>query len=176
MQIVHEPLVDMIEPLSIKNIEKTQELLQSIFPYCKSRKYPPEKSVYLSLVNDKNYFEEESIKEEEFFIVRSGEEIIGTTGLTVYQQDKPFSIWLGWFCVNPVFRGNGFGSQLLTWTLKRVQERRFQNLLVETSDHENEAEAQRLYESLGINVFKTAPAPHIGTGENIIIYRQLSLV
>ncbi len=170
-----DALTAMIEPISVKNIEKMQELLKLVFPYCKSRKYPPEQSVYLSLINDKNYFIDEKIINEEFFVAIDGQSVTGTTGLTLYQHDNPLCCWLGWFCVDPFHRGRNIGKRLLEWTLNRAQSRGFKNLKVETSDHENEAGAQLLYDSLGIKVFGTKPAPHIGTGENIIIYREIYL-
>lgn len=171
-----DALILTIEPVSIKNIEQAQKLLELVFPYCKTRKYPPEQSVYLSMIGDVNYLKEENISSEEFFVAtNNGEEILGTTGLTVYQRQSPFTCWLGWFCVNPDFRKKGLGGQILSWTLQRAKEKGFKNLKVETSDHENEAGAQLLYESFGINVFRFFPAKNIGSGENFIIHRKVSL-
>lgn len=166
-----------VEPLTFKNLEKTQELLQSVFPYCKNRKYGPEVSIEKYLLNDMDYFYDEGLVSEEYYISLdlSRNSILGTTGLSFYRKDHLSNCWLGWFCVNPLYRGNGIGKNLLSWTIKKAQQKRLQEMHIETSDHPNEAGAQQLYESLGFAVYELLPSQYFDSGERTIIYRKRPL-
>ena len=48
-------------------------------------------------------------------------EIIGLTGLYNRKEYPEDEVWLGWFCIDPKYRGQGRGRMLLEWTLQRAR-------------------------------------------------------
>jgi GNAT superfamily N-acetyltransferase len=90
--------------------------------------------------------------------------VLGTTGLYRYRKDADEAFWLTWFCVAPESRGAGVGAQLLDFSIAQARQRGAHFLRLYTSDDPNEAVAQNLYESRGLQVYET---------RNRILYREL---
>jgi len=81
--------------------------------------------------------------------------VLGTTGLYRYRKDAHEAVWLSWFCVAPESRRAGVGGQMLDFTIERARATGATFLRLYTSDVSNEAAAQRLYESRGLNIYQT---------------------
>lgn len=90
--------------------------------------------------------------------------VIGTTGLYRHCKDAHEAVWLSWFCVAPESRGNGLGGRLLDFSIERARRSGADFLRLYTSDTQNEAAAQRLYEGRGLRVYQS---------RNRILYRLL---
>jgi len=97
--------------------------------------------------------------------------LLGTTGLYQYTCDAREAVWLAWFCVAPEVRRKGIGSQLLDFSIKEAKRTGLQFLRLYTSDRSDEAVAQLLYESRGLEV--TARKRHLF---HTRIYRELELI
>ena len=80
------------------------------------------------------------------------ERLVGTTGLYTYTRDKAEAVSLAWFCVDPDVRRRGIGSRLLDFTIQEARSTGRQYLRLYTSDRPNEAAAQLLYESRGLEI------------------------
>jgi len=81
--------------------------------------------------------------------------VVGTTGLLRRRIDAGEAFWLAYFCVAPEARGAGIGSRLLDGAIDRAIQDGAGYLRLYTSDVPDEADAQRLYESRGLHVYKT---------------------
>ena len=100
----------------------------------------------------------------------NGGEVCGTTGLYVNKKDEHEAVWLSWFCVDPIQRGQGFGKTLIEFSLEKAKECGKDYLRLYTSDHPSEAAAQGLYEKYGLVVFKKEKY-----GSDTYLYRELKL-
>jgi ribosomal protein S18 acetylase RimI-like enzyme len=96
--------------------------------------------------------------------------ILGTSGLYAYTRDAAEAVWLAWFCVDPEFRRRGIGSRLLDFSIQEARRTGRDYLRLYTSDRPNEAAAQILYESRGLQVVARKRRLFY-----TIIYRELRL-
>lgn len=79
-------------------------------------------------------------------------ELVGTTGLYQYTRDVTEAVWLAWFCVAPEARRKGIGSRLVDFSIEKAKHTGLQFLRLYTSDRSNEAAAQIVYESRGLEI------------------------
>lgn len=98
--------------------------------------------------------------------------VVGVIGLYKELKDAKDTYWLGWFCVDPAFRGKGIGTKLLKFAINKAKKQNKKYLRLYTSTDIVEADAQRLYEKHG---FKTMDKPHRFEGRFEIFYRELVL-
>ena len=96
--------------------------------------------------------------------------VLGTTGLYTHKGDQNEAIWLGWFCVDPDYRGKGLGSRLLDYSIKKAKKEGFDYLRLWTTSSPNEKMAQGLYESRGFRIFDRKK-----DGRYTTLWRQLKL-
>jgi len=80
--------------------------------------------------------------------------VAGTIGLLRRRRDSDEAFWLMYFCVAPEARGAGIGSSLLDLAIERARQSGAAFLRLNTSDTSGEVDAQRLYESRGLHVYK----------------------
>ncbi|MBI2068852.1 MAG: GNAT family N-acetyltransferase [Candidatus Yanofskybacteria bacterium] len=147
------------EPLSERNIEEATELAHSVFPEDAKKERKPGDAYRASLEPRKylDFYKQEgyNLLLLEYYIAREpSDKIAGVTGF--YQRDiDPKDIaWLGWYCVDPQFRGKGYGREILEWTIDKAKEKGFTVLKLWTTTDPNEAAAQILYEKLGFTVVR----------------------
>lgn len=143
-------------PLSAENIEEAINLVCSIFPDdCKSQDSPAEAyKASLDKKNHEDFIQRHHLDIIEYFVVKNNpsEKIIGVTGWYTQNVDTKDVIWLGWYCLHPAERGNGFGKEILLWTLDQVRRKGYKIMKLYTSTDPNEATAQVLYEKLGFKI------------------------
>lgn len=150
-----------IEPLSQENFDEAVKLANSVFSYKKSL---PE-NAFIASINEEKFKELKKTgeifgKNLEYFVVKNeGGKIIGTTGFYNKDDDDSDVIWLGWYCVNPAFRGQGFGQEILDWTIEEARRRGKKYLRLYTSTRPEEKAANLMYEKNGfkISADKTEP-------------------
>jgi len=97
-------------------------------------------------------------------------EVCGTTGFYTCIKDEAEAYWLSWFCVAPELRGQGIGKQLLEFSIEKAKTDGKKFLRLYTSDDENEAEAQGLYEKYGFKAVGEEKKEYY-----TLIYRELRL-
>ncbi|MFF2907305.1 GNAT family N-acetyltransferase [Paenibacillus sp. NPDC057934] len=90
-----------------------------------------------------------------YYVAVDGDQVKGIIGLYELEHDYEMNDWVGWFCVDNRFRGQQIGKRLLLHAIKESRIRGKQNLCLYTSTHENEREAQKLYEQNQFYVTRT---------------------
>jgi hypoxanthine-DNA glycosylase len=93
----------------------------------------------------KNVYEDSYIKDMEYWIAKSNNEAIGIVGLYTHKYEKDNSCWLGWFAVEPKFRGNKIGKKLLDFAVNKAKERGYEYLKLYTYDSNEFKIAKELY-------------------------------
>lgn len=83
------------------------------------------------------------------------DKVVGTIGLLRRWHDTDEVFWLMYFCVAPEARGAGIGSGLLDLAIEKARQNGAAFLRLHTSDTPDAVDAQRLYESRGLHVYKT---------------------
>jgi GNAT superfamily N-acetyltransferase len=104
---------------------------------------------------------------EYFVAVDKSGRVLGTTGLYSQKKDEKEAYWLGWYCVDPAFRGKGIGGKLLDKVIRKAKERGKIFLRLYTSTSPEEKAAQHIYDSKGFITTRK---------EKNIIYKELKLL
>ncbi|MCK4588871.1 MAG: GNAT family N-acetyltransferase [Nanoarchaeota archaeon] len=115
-----------------------------------------EKSLRFVEPGSKKYRETRKTLDEftsKYWVSEDLSKIAGLTGLAWSKSDRG-KVWLGWFCVDPDYRGRGIGSRLLDHTINQAGRNGFREFRVWTSTLPSEREAQKLYESRGLIVYE----------------------
>jgi len=189
-----------IVDLTRERLEETVSLLQRVFSYYKYSEEDFKASFEIALgiksleeALSKTEKHPDEIKEAERRLeeLRAGvihsdtywnyeelTKIAGLIGLTIWKEGiKTREVWLGWFCVDPEFRGRKIGSILLDYAIDKAKELEFKKLLLLTTDLPQENAAQVLYESRGLKVYsrlKGFRTSKIGRDYNTL-YRAMDL-
>ena len=98
-----------------------------------------------------------------YVAINEKKEVIGTTGLYSIEDDEKNKYWLGWFCVNQKYRGQGIGQKLLDFTINKAKKKGAKYLNLYTSTNPLEENAQKLYKKnkfYKINKKETQIGPH----------------
>ena len=168
-----------IVPLSKENLEETIAMAHRVFPLDAVSKNPPEKGFRKSLsldVDEKSWIsitKGKTLTQLNYWVLLDDDTnaVIGVTGLYAF-EDAPEEAWLAWFCLDPSTRGKGLGRQLLEWTIAKAKEGGYSIFKLYTSTDPNEATAQKLYESVGLEVTGEENDPE---SPYKILYRQVNL-
>ena len=81
--------------------------------------------------------------------------IIGLTGLYNEVDDSEDECWLGWFCVDDKYRGNGYGKKLLEFSEEQAKVLKKKTLHVYSYKTKKYKKAIELYKKSG---YKEDPA------------------
>jgi RimJ/RimL family protein N-acetyltransferase len=88
------------------------------------------------------------------FLVRSGREIVGVSGLYKQSETPDHVCWLGWFAIRPKFRRQGFGTASIQVIADYARSVGYKELWVYT-DFFHEA-AKSFYMKLGFELLGSA--------------------
>lgn len=166
-----------IVPLSHENIEEAIKLAHKVFPLDSASSNPPERGFRKSLSQEsvlKSWRGPEHVLSRLNYWVLlddNSHKVIGVTGLYGF-KDNLDEVWLAWYCIDPEARGKGMGRRLLEWTIDKARSEGYKLFKLYTSTDPNESVAQKLYESLGLEIInreKDVDSPYE------IIYRQINL-
>lgn len=80
--------------------------------------------------------------------------ISGLVGLYT-EHDDPDAIWLGWYCVDPHYRGYKIGSCLLSFAIDEAKRRGKNSLHLYTTADEDYTTARMQYEKIGFVHYET---------------------
>ncbi len=160
-----------IVPLSEKYLDQAIDLCSQVFPEDVKTENPPELGFRESIFKEeyKWAWDKYHIARVEYYLLLSESgKVIGTTG--VYQNTiEPEVVWVGWFCVDPIERGKGYGAELLSFTVQKAKEYKYPYLKLYT-DLEESPEAQQLYKKFDFLFEKTNIDP--STGKEVTILRK----
>jgi len=105
--------------------------------------------------------------------------VIGVTGLYSLKYDEKEAYWLGWYCVNPSFRGEGIGRDLLGFIINLSKMDNKKWLRLYTSKDPNEKRANEIYNKLGFKPLKEKIVNELVTGKfkftKGLIFKELEL-
>ena len=159
------------EQLSQVRLKEALSLIKLVFPDYFDR---VEKVYNVSLENNKTdeYWKTRRILEYWTAVDLDTNKIVALTGFYQKTKHSEDEIWLGWFTVIPEARGKGVGRQVLEWTINEARNKGYKFFRLWTTTDPDEAVAQKLYGSLGINIYKKEFDEKSG---DTILYRELKL-
>lgn len=168
-----------IEPLSYKTLNQAINLVNKIFPYQRNH-LRENASITLTGSLDRNsllykfIFDFMKITDVNYWIAvdDSGSKVIGITGLYSYIEDREDAYWLGYTCVDPDFRGQGIGRELVDLAIENSREAGKKFLRLYTSSSPEQSTAQILYEKKG---FRITAEEDMEKSNLKTIYRELEL-
>ena len=154
----------IIEPLSKKTINGALKVLDKVFGNNLKDKVIYHNAFIGSLDMNKYkliYGKKEKPSYLQYYVARDKESgrIFGTTGLYVNSELDTGRIGIGWFCVDPKFRGKGIGKALLDFTIEKARERRSPVLFLWTTSDPAERLAHKMYARRGFRVIKREKSP-----------------
>ncbi len=162
--------------LSQENLADTIKLVQKVFTLEASLPTPPEKALRVSLDVDgnKELLQGLGIRKLAYYVALDDatKEVRGVIGQYEEKRDLPGVVWVGWFCVDPAFRGHNLGEALLLWNMHDAKKRGYTRMKLYTTDHPSMKAAQGLYNKLGFAVTRVQPIE--GT-EYHFLYRERQL-
>lgn len=163
----------MIEPLSWGTLEEAKKLVNRVFPaqedYERSDRWLPYS------LEQKEAAEKTTsgyVRSAGYWVYLKDGRVVGIVGLYEYGRSTKTVSWLGWFCVDPDFRRQGIGSELLDYAISKAKEAGKKYLRIYTTTDPNEAEAQKLYEKYGFKIVKKNAGKR---GKYTIFHRELKL-
>ena len=120
----------IIEPLSKKTLNDAIKLIIDLFGSKPSDFDSPEKWMPASIAKkkDEKLYASTNCTYVKYYVAIVNGKVIGTTGIYTQKDDEKDSAWIAWYCVNPIYRGKGYGSKLLDFTidLAKKMKKRFQ--------------------------------------------------
>lgn len=160
-----------IIPLSEEYLDQAIALCNKVFPEDVLSENPPELGLKESLYKDEYRYawDKYKIARVEYYLLISDEgKVVGTTG--VYQNTiEPQTAWVGRFCIDPDERGKGYGTELLSYSVKKSKEYKYPYLKLYT-DPEESPEAQQLYKKFDFLFEKTDI--DTSTGKEVTILKK----
>ncbi len=151
----------IVEPLSQENLADTIKLVRKVFTVEASMTNSPEKALRVSLDPGGNneLLQELGVRKLAYYVAlnEATKQVMGVIGQYEEDRDPPDTVWVGWFCVDPEFRGQNLGEALLTWNMQNAQEKGYTTMKLYTTDLPSMGAAQGLYNRLGFEVTKVQP-------------------
>jgi GNAT superfamily N-acetyltransferase len=163
-----------VEPLSSTTLIRSLILVRQVFPYVSALKDAPAFLFTVSLLPAgmrQRIFSLFGIRDARYWVTTDETgKVIGTTGLYSRREDAGEAVWIGWMCVDSLYRGKGVGKALLEFTITEAKAQRIPFLRLYTSDHPNEEAAQGLYERHNLKIVARFPE-----GKWTIFHREMRL-
>lgn len=156
------------ESLSKDNLEQGLLLGKIIFPH----DYETLELAYKASLNllDPRWGTRKII--EYYLVYDEHDKLVAITGLYQWNDHAEDEVWLGWYGVSPKERGRGIGREVLNWTIQKAKKRGYRKFRLWTTTSEDEVIAQKLYESIGLKVYKEEENKKDGY---TILYREMDL-
>ena len=109
------------------------------------------------------------LKSLDYFVAIDGNgKAVGVTGL--YCVGGRNEAWVGWYGVAPSERGQGYGKELLDWTIRTATQRGFDTLRLWTSTGDDHAHANVLYAGRGFVKQELAGADPSHPNARFVLY------
>jgi GNAT superfamily N-acetyltransferase len=83
------------------------------------------------------------------------QKVVGLVGLYLESSDNEGEFWLGWYCVDPNYRGHKVGSKLLKFAIDLSKVVGMKSLHLYTTADEEYAIARIQYEKIGFKQYKS---------------------
>lgn len=172
-----------IEFLSEKTLYEAGKLTVSVFHCNRSDEdYPPKWfKASLSPEENKKSYSEFDVKNLKYWVALMDKKVVGVIGYYTLEYDEKDAYWLGWYCVDPEFRGGGIGKRLLEFIIKKTKEDGRTWLRLYTSNEQNEKRANQIYDKLGFksiadeNINKIITSKKFRDFTKGLVYRELKV-
>jgi len=95
------------------------------------------------------------LKSMQYFIMldTTKDEIIGLTGIYSEERDSDDMCWLGWFCIDKEYRGQGLSKKLLDFSIERAKQLNKKYLHLYTYNSKKYIPAMKLYERYNFTIY-----------------------
>ena len=151
----------IFERITEDNLSEALRVAAEIFPYeVKNGKLSFEDDAYRASIR-------ENKPDFAYYLVKNKDFPNSIVGITGHYTEDDGTMWLGWFGVNPKFRGQNLGEKILLETKKIVRGFGKKELFLYTGQRQEEHHAHRLYERMGF--VKTGSGEV--AGEPVFFYR-----
>lgn len=143
-----------IVPLSKTHLKQTIALAVSVFGSDEADPAQELQASIDSLAYQKYIaFYPETLSMHYYIALTVNQEVAGLIGLYTLQEDyQERTVWLGWYCVDPKFRNQKIGKQLLEFAIKQARSLCAERIRLYTSTHRDEAKAQLIYEHYNFKI------------------------
>ena len=139
-------LIFNIEALSPKDLCAAKKLQMNVFPYTHDK----EKLLLDASLNKRKYldiYKDNELNDIKYWILKDTQNnIIGLTGIYSEQDDDIDMCWLGWFCIDESYRGQGYAKKLLNFSIDIAKKMKKQYLHLYTYDSKEYNHAVNMYE------------------------------
>ncbi len=145
----------LIQPLDQHTLPPAITLRDQIFPNLGKYEYD---TLLASLFPEKNSVHKKlAIKQLNYWVAIHPItlEVIGLVGLYTQVYEDDGMIWLGWYCVDPDYRGYGIGGKLIDYVIQYAKEQGKQTLHLYTTDDDEYTTAREQYIKLGFEYYKS---------------------
>ncbi|RLA84627.1 MAG: hypothetical protein DRG78_00990 [Epsilonproteobacteria bacterium] len=145
-----------ITSLTKHTLESATSLRDKTFSHLKKH----EKETLKASLDKSNYkkcFKQNELVDIEYFVMIDNdlEVVIGLTGIYTEITDTKDMCWLGWFCIDEGYRGQGLSKKLLDFSIEKARELNKSCLHLYTYDSKDYIPAIKLYEQYDFVVYDT---------------------
>ncbi len=107
-----------------------------------------------------------------YFVWKNRERVLGVTGLHHYDWGPKENVWLGWFALDPLLQGKGFGDRLFDSMISYAKEMGFKKMFIETYISPAFEKARRFYEKKGFRPVGRIEN-YLPDGDAMIVYLKV---
>jgi GNAT superfamily N-acetyltransferase len=143
-----------IEKLNENTLQEAENLKDKVF----ERSESSEAFTLRASLNPKKYqkiYKDNFIDWMEYYVAKINNKVVGIIGLYTENDEDNKTCWLGWFAVEPKFRGFKIGKKLLNFAIDEAKEREFETLKVYTYELKNYLTAIDLYKKEGFEIIES---------------------
>ncbi len=160
------------KPLTQDNIEEMLALVKVMFPNDENDAEAAEKGYRASINSSDPRWNDRRVLKY-WGVYDDTDNLLAVTGLyNKISEHAENEIWLGWYGVSPSMRGRGIGRRVLEWTLEAARKEGYRKFRLWTTTSPEEAAAQKLYDSIGIKIYKEERKEK---SEYVTLYREIEL-
>jgi len=143
-----------IKKLNKSTLDQAIKLRNQVFPILE----PFEEETIVASVYPQKYklwYKKAEIQRLNYWLMLNEEmKVVGVVGLYTQSGDKKNRVWLGWFCVDPNYRGHKIGSKLLDFAIEESINEGYKELHLYTTRDSEYAKARELYERRGFVCYR----------------------
>lgn len=137
-----------LKPLSHEKLTMANKLRNSVFQYLsKEEKLTLDASLDPSMYVE--VYQALSITSLTYWIAELDDVMVGLVGLYEEKDDALDTYWLGWYCVDPAYRGQNIGKKLIAFAIHEAKMNAKRYLKLYTTVHDAYGVARMQYEKIG---------------------------
>ena len=144
----------IIKPLTTDTLNNAIILRDKVFSDLKNY----EKETLQASLDRSNYqgcWKKNELTSIQYFIMldTTKDKVMGLTGIYSEVGDSDDMCWLGWFCIDKEYRGQGLSKKLLDFSIERAKQLNKKYLHLYTYDSREYIPAMKLYEKYHFTIY-----------------------